>query len=299
MIIKLIIFVAITSFLSLISKGQNPFAVIADNVGLISYVTLDSLKTEYTGTGTILVKGNESDPRFFLVTNKHVLPGKKECNSINFRIKHKFKDIDSFLSIPVGIYTDGSINTNVKFDPKGEDVAIVELTKYYKENKGMNDHMFIPYDLLATTDTLRKLQTYLGDEIFFIGYPSFFYNKNNIEPILRTGVIASNPLADFYFSKELRNTHYARFHQKLPEKFNGFLIDANVYGGSSGSLVIEKPGPKLEGEFLSFNFIPKIIILGIATTSYFDLDPRSTGGTRLNLGGVIRCEAIKRTIDLF
>ncbi len=58
-----------------------------------------------------------------------------------------------------------------------------------------------------------------GSEVFFLGYPTGFSDERHNLPILRSGTIASIPTVDFNGKPE-------------------FLIDAQVYPGSSGSPVL-------------------------------------------------------------
>src|SRR5882757_9916467 len=59
------------------------------------------------------------------------------------------------------------------------------------------------------------------------------YDKRNCSPIVRGGIIASDPSQDFYFNDIL-------VKHKYPPKLSGFLIDAHGVHGSSGSLVFLK-----------------------------------------------------------
>lgn len=120
---------------------------------------------------------------------------------------------------------------------------------------------------------------------------------------IRSGIIATSPDTDFYLSAQYRSTFYDKYKEWLPDSFNGFLIDANALGGSSGSLVVNKPRflratdkgqVKVYGDRNG-----QIFVLGILTESYFDLDSRITGTQRANIGGVISAGQTKKTIDLF
>ncbi len=62
----------------------------------------------------------------------------------------------------------------------------------------------------------------VGDDAVVIGYPKGFYDEYNIYPIVKSGIIAS----------------------KWGAYFGGqpyFLIDAKLFPGSSGSIVVSKP----------------------------------------------------------
>lgn len=62
----------------------------------------------------------------------------------------------------------------------------------------------------------------VGDDVLIIGYPYGYYDSVNLYPIVKSGMIASS----------------------LYNSFEGqpcFLIDAKLFPGSSGSLVVSKP----------------------------------------------------------
>ena len=62
----------------------------------------------------------------------------------------------------------------------------------------------------------------VADDVIVVGYPRGFYDRKNIYPIVKSGIIAS----------------------RWGMKFGGkpiFLIDSKLFPGSSGSIVITKP----------------------------------------------------------
>jgi len=88
----------------------------------------------------------------------------------------------------------------------------------------------------------------------------------------------------------------------LPEKIDGFLIDAQVFPGSSGSLVILKPqvatvNSKGTAVFDRTKKIP--YLLGIISGSLPIFDPILKSGQRMGLGIVYSADAIKDTIEHF
>jgi len=61
------------------------------------------------------------------------------------------------------------------------------------------------------------------------------YDNRTVLPIVRQGIISSNPYSDFFFNESL-----LRKDSTLPNPLNGFLIDGSIFPGSSGSLVLLK-----------------------------------------------------------
>ncbi len=62
----------------------------------------------------------------------------------------------------------------------------------------------------------------VADDALVVGYPRGFYDTQNLFPVVKSGIIASR---------------WGAFFNRQPY----FLIDAKLFPGSSGSLVISKP----------------------------------------------------------
>ena len=103
----------------------------------------------------------------------------------------------------------------------------------------------------------------VADDIIIIGYPRGYYDTYNLFPIVKSGIIASR-----------WGLHF--------ENKPGFLIDAKLFPGSSGSIVLTKPvtsivtdGPIAGSKEADFAF------LGV-----FSGEPLVDGESSLNLGFV-------------
>ncbi len=116
---------------------------------------------------------------------------------------------------------------------------------------------------------------------------------------MRQAVISTPPQDAFYFNDIIRINYFRRFGLVPSEKLDGFLIDGNAIGGSSGSLVFLRPQflRNLNGQIERNVTTSDPMVLGILSYSYFGITSSDSG--RINLGGVISSDAIKRTIDLF
>jgi len=110
---------------------------------------------------------------------------------------------------------------------------------------------------------------------------------------MRGGIIATTPMEEYYFNDVLR-------HHFNMEKLNGFLIDANSFGGSSGSLVILKSqySQIYKGNIVHSSQKAAPFVLGILTHSYPSVNT-GDNSQRLALGGVISSEVIIETINQF
>ncbi len=91
----------------------------------------------------------------------------------------------------------------------------------------------------------NKIFPEVSSDTIVIGYPRGFYDEFNLYPICKSGVIAS----------------------RWDAKFNGkpyFLIDAKLFPGSSGSIVISKPTDfLLENGRLLYNKEKQFAFLGV------------------------------------
>jgi hypothetical protein len=155
----------------------------------------------------------------------------------------------------------------------------------------------VPYTFFAAKKQFIDYKINIGNPVFFIGYPSFFYDNRNISPLLRRGFIATDPLVDYYFSDTYREEFFNRHKEIIPEKINGFLMDASVFGGSSGSLVFIDQSP-VSQDGMQIMLGNKVnYVIGITTYSYEDLNMNST--QKMNIGGVISSEVIRKAVDLF
>ena len=299
--IQLRLFITFLYCISCLSSfPQNYLSKYSNNVGIIEFY--DSSKSpveKHFGTGTLIYKSKTANSgNLYIVTTKHCIPNYRQCENIYFKIKSN--DNSGFRTVVIPVFDNtGNYTKLFTFGKNGADIALINFNSIHDMGHfEYLDSSLIFSSILATKDTLLKYQISIGKELYFLGYPSIFYDKRNVSPIVRSGIIASNPSEDFYFNDDFRNAHYKRFKEWLPEEFNGFLIDANVFGGSSGSLVILKPNPLPfieNGKPIPPIYVP--FIVGILSDSYFDLVALDPGHARLNLGGVISSNLIAETID--
>jgi hypothetical protein len=226
--------------------------------------------------------------RILLVTNKHMLPAEGDDSPIFMKVnnfsatKKEVSEIELHILDDVGRYL-----PSVKIHPGGYDIAVVDVTRDLDRNKVTNFKIFSTDSLAVNSNPpkdLRALPAALGDTVYILGYPSGIYDPRNAYPILRSGIIATNPHSTFEFNSQLR------------EKFGltsvkGFLIDAAIFPGSSGSLVLRKP--------INYEFRYAPYALGIISDSIpiEDLELKST--QRMGLAVVYSSDAILETLALF
>lgn len=243
------------------------------------------------GTGFIVLYEKRDKKYLFIVTNKHVV------NSASFG-KFFFTQADDSGNPVVGQRFDINIT---KFDkiwfshPGGMDIAIFPLVPVLQQIEKENKKVYfrsIPLSLIPTKEQENKLTAL--EEIIFIGYPNAIYDTINLLPIIRKGTTAT-PIFIDYEGKPL------------------FLIDASVFGGSSGSPVFiynygsysTSEGNVIVGTRIYFVGVVsavffnesngKIEFLEVPTTQ----TPLVKTKQFLNLGVVIKSRAIVETIEEF
>ncbi|MDP2602030.1 MAG: serine protease [Deltaproteobacteria bacterium] len=259
-------------------------------------------KLRSSGSGFIFfrpadpAKANEPNVsgQVFLVTNKHVLPPEGTECKIAMRVTTTLGGSPSTKTIDMPIVgADGKYLNTVRLHPDN-DVAAVSITRDIYENKIKPEFVFT--NLLGTKDKLKNDAGLVGDEIYILGYPGGLFDERNAYPIWRIGIIATSPLLGYAFPDALQKTW------KLPSYVDGFLIDAHVYPGSSGSVVVVKP------QAISFDSPSGILaggprsityVLGIVSSSIPVVDDKLRLVTRMGLGIVQSADAVNATIEAF
>jgi len=258
----------------------------------------------FGGTGFLLFEGiGFSRGRVYLVTNRHVLPPEGQQQDIRVRVAIRNQDgsdrVD-VVSVPV-VGQDGKYLNSVRVHPDpNTDVAAVNIAfaafqaKFRLLIDAMMTGRYLDTSMLMTTDRIRSFSIGMGSPIYIIGFPDALFDPRNISPVLRRGIIATDPLEGFNFNQELRRTI------AFPEHVNGFLIDANIYPGSSGSLVVLAPDClAMNSAQDSKNANRRPSILGIVAGSIPILDASLHSYTRIGLGIVYSADAIRDVIRSF
>ena len=278
---------------SIVAQGQALDEMLLNCTVLIKFKPSDT--TVSRGTGFLVTEMDEDDKaHLFLVTNRHLLPkqGEKKSLTIRARTRRASKAEISWIDIPI-VGKDGKYLPTVAFHPGGTyDVAAVEITRQFSVYR-MNS-VVLTLASFATRDTLKAKSISIGAEIFIVGYPHGIYDPRNVYPLLRQGVISTVPSEEYAFNDRLRNRY------NLPNQIHGFLVDANVFPGSSGSLVILKPQVI---DFLPSGDVHLSLskaspyLLGILSGSIPIEDKALGSKQRMGLGIVYSADTIKETIE--
>ncbi len=166
------------------------------------------------GTGFIFYhRINEEEAVPFLVTNKHVVDGRKSGTVTFIQGTENGKPkVGSVLPIAVTNFETAWIGHP---DP-AIDITVAPLGGFFNELKTKIYFQYISQANIPTVEQAEELDAL--EEIIFIGYPNGIWDTRNYLPIMRRGTTATPIEIDYEGEKK-------------------FLIDASVFGGSSGSPV--------------------------------------------------------------
>jgi hypothetical protein len=180
--------------------------------------TLASNGDQGSGTGFFYEVKNENGSAPFIVTNKHVFVGAVQ-GGITFHLSLDGKP-DLGNTYTVNFSTDDWLNLWHEHPDPNVDIAvapffpILEFVK--KQTQKELFYRSIPASMLPTTEQLDQFDAI--EPVTFIGYPNGIWDSKNFLPVARRGTTATPLEVDF-------------------ENTPRFLIDASVFGGSSGSPV--------------------------------------------------------------
>jgi len=163
----------------------------------------------------------------WLVTNRHVvLPkvGEKEVAPDTFAF-HLRKIVDKRLQWEPIVLPRDQLLRRAKFhtDPS-VDVSLVKVQDLITDRIAKKDSQYLQYYAVSRENFAgeNNIEVQASDDIVVVGYPRGFYDEVNLFPIVKAGIVAS----------------------RWGAHFGGkpfFLIDAKLFPGSSGSIVVSKP----------------------------------------------------------
>ena len=201
------------------------------------------------GTGFFVLK----EGREYFITNRHVLDPERIALTVGkgYRIYQIYIDHRNFEGKSKQPFTEELLVSNFSYsfaDNEHDDIAClfnIELDK-----KPRVPHVNIDYRLLATSDLFQSSFS-ICDLLAFIGFPSNQYDSIHNLPILRSGVISSDPRVNFPVDGT--------------DSGNAIAYEAFSTGGASGSPVFALQKGIQLGEGLSGpdDFYRPIKLIGI------------------------------------
>ncbi|MFD1190787.1 trypsin-like serine peptidase [Phenylobacterium conjunctum] len=221
--------------------------------------------TRTVGTGFLIAAPTpDGRPRVVLVTANHVLekmPGK------DARIGYRIENADGSWSYsPTQLPIRDSAGHELWTHHPSRDVAAISITAPPEFAKAA-----IPEAWLAEDKTFNRLEVGAGDEMMALGFPRGLAANQAGFPILRSGRIASYPVA--------------------PAKiFPTFLLDFSVFPGNSGGPVFMSQAARRRAGAAESQ--PAQFIAGLLTQQV------ELNNERLEIGIVTHAKFIRETIAL-
>lgn len=200
-----------------------------------------------SGTGFLFTHTYNGEDYPFIVTNKHVVKGaskggitflKRDGDNPKLGDAHRL-NFENFESHWVG-HPNEDIDICV--------TPLVPLVEFMRKNGVEVFFRHVSTENVPTEEQLQEIDAF--EEVVFVGYPNGIWDRENFIPIMRKGTTA---------------TPYSIDYEGEPK----FLIDASVFGGSSGSPVFiyqsgtygVKGGPARVGT--------KFYFIGVVASVYF------------------------------
>lgn len=180
------------------------------------------------GTGFLIAKKiSDTQQQIFLVTNKHVIAKADSAGKIVGKFtKASFSFIKNENNNPklgdsVIINTENLTDMFLQHAEESVDLAICNISDLYTQlTQNLKQDVFIraiPIEMIpAEQESFDAIE-----DVLFVGYPDGIFDQKNHLPIMRKGITASPFEVDFNGGKK-------------------FIIDAQVFPGSSGSPVFIK-----------------------------------------------------------
>jgi len=187
----------------------------------------DDPKKKSIGTGFLVQKKiGEKSQQIFLVTNKHVIAKADDAGKIIGEFKKasfsfiKNENNNPKLGDSVVINVDNLTGMFLQHSDENVDLAICNISNLYNQLQNFKQDIFIktvPIEMIP-----KESENFDAiEDVLFVGYPNGIFDQKNHLPIMRRGITASPYNVDFNGGKK-------------------FLIDAQVFPGSSGSPVFIK-----------------------------------------------------------
>ena len=234
---------------------------------------------ENNGTGFFILR---EDKEYF-ITNRHVLdPEKTEgIAGKGYKMQTIYIDLRNYDEATKTPLSEELFvkSCNYKFaDNNFDDIACISDIVYDKKPTVIRTNIDIK--LLATADLFQSSFT-ICDTLAFIGFPSNQYDLLHNLPIVRSGIISSDPRVNFAINGT--------------DKGNAIAYEVFSTGGSSGSPVFAlqkgfKLGPGLEGPD---DFFRPLKLIGI--NAGHTKDPKT--GTHSQLSYFYRSDMILALIE--
>lgn len=200
--------------------GEIPDMLIEDNfLKTVAFLTVEKqddisgklIKKPCATVFFVEVPINAEVPQIYAVTARHVIENIHANTPIHIRVNNFDGSIE---------YLEAKKKNWVLSDKT--DIAVISF-----EKKSNHKIQAIPCKMLATDAIIRREETGIGDEIFFVGLFSEHYGQEHNLPVVRFGNISLMP------AEKLS----VRVAEDSIISVNGYLVEAMSWPGHSGSPV--------------------------------------------------------------
>jgi hypothetical protein len=251
------------------------------------------------GTGFLVIR--KIDPKkgkVFLLTNKHIIHPDPQM-----------REKAAFLTLYLNIREKGGMVTGKSFrvplSEEGQklwrghpdpdvDVLAVDITSLVTNEPNL-ENRGAEYSLFATPKILIDEDITEGDEILVLGYPLGLFHTRTNSPLVRQGILASR------IGEKIRIRYHYPSGEVRSVNIPGFLVDAAVLPGSSGSPVVLKPiiGRAIRGKVEMARATPYLLgIISATETTSIQIGNYSFS-TLASLGIAFDATTIQETIETF
>lgn len=201
------------------------------------------------GTAFVLRHRIRRRPVEFLVTNRHVIDGATRLR-VRFHRAGASGDQPMLTETMDHVFDDGSAAWTVHRE-SDIDLAITPLAPIetaLEQDGARVFHRAVDSDLAPIAADLDKCDAL--EDVVFIGYPNGIWDRTHHLPVARRGITATPIAVDF-------------------EGRPRFLIDAAVFGGSSGSPVFILNRGGWTGRDGAFNDGQRLLFVGVVGSVYY------------------------------
>lgn len=250
-------------------------------------VTVNGLIYQSQGSGFYYTEVTPTDPtkkgpqwhrldKYWLVTNRHVLLPKVNNveyvpDELVFCLRKNEKDTIAWE--PITVKKDELLSVMKLHQDNKVDVGVVDVTSYIHKytdeivKKKASNNILFPTTL--TNLNLPENQPITIDvtsDVIVASYPKGFYDDYNKFPIVKSGIVAS----------------------AWGSKFKGlpmFQIDAQLFPGSSGGVVISKPtNIAMINGTLQYNKTKQFVLLGVYSGEFKWYEDIEIAGKKYQMG---------------
>lgn len=208
------------------------------------------------GTGFFVsVQGEDGKGQYgYLVTAKHVLHDEKGGDLQRVFVRLNTKD-GGFTFVPVDLYQGGKKFSYTSPDPT-VDIAVIPA---YPNDK-LFDVNFVPDQMISTKQIFDTYNVSEGTDVFFVGLFAAYYGDHKNNPIIRFGRVSMFPDERIDWGNP-------------PQKTEIYLIEAQSYGGNSGSPVFFYLGTDRSKNAGLVLGAPVIMLAGVMSGRFNDVNP--------------------------